>query len=146
MTVSLSFIGITVSLFIPLLIMYYFRFFSLTGETEDLSETQLFFIELNIRFLFLSLLIFISSHLISLFLHIYPKLSKKDLDIEREVIPLKMSFTLLVFGIIFLILSIFCFLYFFNPYIFGFLIGTIIILLLIIVLAYVISKISTNKS
>lgn len=146
MTVSLSFIGITVSLFIPLLIIYYFRFFSLTGETEDLSETQLFFIDLNIRFLFLSLLTFISSHLVSLFLHIYPKLTKKDVDIEREVTPLVMSFTLLVLGIILLILSIFCFLYFFNPYISGFLIGTIIILLLIIILAYVISKLLTFKS
>lgn len=146
MTVSLSFIGITVSLLIPLMIMYYFRFFSLADETEDLSKTQLLFIEQNIRFLFLSLLIFITSHLISLFLYIYPKLSKKDLEMERKVIPLKMSFILLGSGIIFLVLSIICFLYFFNPYISGFLIGTIIILLLIIILAYVISKILTFKS
>ncbi len=113
--VILGFIGISSSLLIPLLITYYFQYFTITSEVESLSSEQMSYVSNNLLFIIASIFIFISSLFISLFLFAKFSFSDNEINQKRTEFLLQIILAVIITGFVFLVISLGFFLMFFIP-------------------------------
>ena len=113
--VILGFIGISSSLLIPLLITYYFQYFTITSDVESLSSEQLNYISQNLMFIIASIFTFISSLFISLFFFAKFSFSDREINQTRTDFLLKCIMAIMIVGFVFLVISLGFFLMVFIP-------------------------------